>query len=167
HVAIIDFNFYLLFLLLFFLLLHPRPPKSTLFPYTTLFRSQFAEKLGKLVAEELLSFEDIARKLTDKNKIRSILPDIAERIDDFLRFKLTDSMPVLSMFIGDATIEKIKSVLVKEMEDLLPQLINKYVRSHQSELDLEKIVTEKVAGFSTDKLEDILNAIMKKEFRFV
>src|SRR5699024_12669716 len=83
HVAIIDFNFYLLFLLLFFLLLHPRPPKSTLFPYTTLFRSQFAEKLGKLVAEELLSFEDIARKLTDKNKIRSILPDIAERIDDF------------------------------------------------------------------------------------
>jgi len=153
------------------MLFHPRKPvKIIFFSIQGIFpkrQQQFAEKLGKLVAEELLSFEDIARKLTDKNKIRSILPDIAERIDDFLRFKLTDSMPVLSMFIGDATIEKIKSVLVKEMEDLLPQLINKYVRSHQNELDLEKIVTEKVAGFSTDKLEDILNSIMKKEFRFV
>lgn len=153
------------------MLFHPRKPvKLIFFTLQGIFpkrQQQFAEKLGKLVADELLSFEDIAQKLTDKEKIRNIVPDIAARIEDFLRFKLTDSMPVLSMFIGDNTIEKIKNVLAKEMEDLLPQLIHKYIESHRSELDLEKIVSEKVAGFSSDKLEDILNSIMKKEFRFV
>ncbi len=153
------------------MLFHPRKPvRLFFFTLQGIFpkrQQQFAEKLGKLVADELLSFEDIAKKLTDKEKINAILPDIADRIEDFLRYKLTDSMPVLSMFIGDGTIEKIKTVLTKEMEDLLPQLIHKYVESHRSELDLEKIVTEKVSGFSSDKLEDILNGIMKKEFRFV
>jgi uncharacterized membrane protein YheB (UPF0754 family) len=42
-----------------------------------------------------------------------------------------------------------------------------YMGNLQGELDLEKIVTEKVIGFSSDKLEDILVAIMSKEFRFV
>lgn len=153
------------------MLFHPRKPVRVLFfTFQGIFpkrQQQFAEKLGKLVADELLSFEDIAQKLTDPEKIRGILPDIAARIEDFLRYKLTDSMPILSMFIGDSTVEKIKTVLVKEMEDLLPQLIHKYVESHRSELDLEKIVTEKVSGFSSDKLEEILNSIMKKEFRFV
>lgn len=37
----------------------------------------------------------------------------------------------------------------------------------QEDLDLEKIVTQKVSGFSSDKLEQILNDIMAKEFRFV
>ena len=42
-----------------------------------------------------------------------------------------------------------------------------YARHLQEELDLEKIVTEKVSAFSSDKLEDILYQIMSKEFRFV
>ena len=37
----------------------------------------------------------------------------------------------------------------------------------QQDLDLEKIVTEKVANFSSEKLEDILNQITKKEFVFL
>lgn len=153
------------------MLFHPRQPVRLgfytlqgIFPKR---QRQFAEKLGKLVADELLSFEDIAQKLTDPQKIKAIMPDIASRIEDFLRWKLPDTMPVLSMFIGDNMIEKIKKVFVGEMEELLPQLIKKYVESHRSELDLEKIVTDKVSAFSSDKLEEILNQIMKKEFRFV
>ena len=37
----------------------------------------------------------------------------------------------------------------------------------QHDLDLEKIVTEKVANFSSEKLEDILHQITKKEFKFL
>lgn len=153
------------------MLFHPRKPlRLGLFTLQGIFpkrQQQFAEKLGKLVAEELLSFEDISDKLTDPGKIRALLPQIATRIEEFLRYKLPDSMPVLSMFIGDSTIQKIKDVFVGEMEDMLPRLIRQYVESHRAELDLEKIVVDKVAAFSSDKLEDILNGIMKKEFRFV
>jgi uncharacterized membrane protein YheB (UPF0754 family) len=37
----------------------------------------------------------------------------------------------------------------------------------QNQLDLEKIVVDKVSSFSSDKLEKILNQIMSSEFRFV
>src|SRR5438552_9935988 len=39
----------------FFFLMIPRPPRSTLFPYTTLFRSYFLEKSTILSDEEILA----------------------------------------------------------------------------------------------------------------
>lgn len=153
------------------MLFHPRKPVRILFfTLQGIFpkrQTQFAEKLGKLVADELLSFDDISEKLSDPRKIKEMLPGIADQMDYFLRRKLPDSMPVLSMFIGDNTIVKIKGIFMEEMEQLLPRLIHQYVDSHRQDLDLEKIVTAKVSGFSSDKLEEILNSIMKKEFFFV
>ncbi|HEX5555779.1 MAG TPA: DUF445 family protein [Chitinophagaceae bacterium] len=153
------------------MLFHPKKPVRLgfytlqgIFPKR---QEQFAEKLGKLVAVELLSFEDISERLSNPEKINGLLPAIADQMDTFLRRKLPESMPVLSMFIGDNTVDKIKKVFMEEMEVLLPGLIHGYVDSHRKDLDLEKIVTEKVSGFSSDKLEEILNDIMKKEFRFV
>jgi uncharacterized membrane protein YheB (UPF0754 family) len=37
----------------------------------------------------------------------------------------------------------------------------------KQDLNVEKMVVDKVSNFSSDKLEEILNAIMSKEFRFV
>ena len=54
-----------------------------------------------------------------------------------------------------------------ELESLFPVLMKSYMNKLEQDLDLEKIVTEKVAGFSTGKLEDILNQITKKEFKFL
>ena len=48
---------------------------------------------------------------------------------------------------------------------LVPDLMKNYMNKIQEDLDLEKIVTEKVANFSSSKLEDILNQITKKEFK--
>jgi uncharacterized membrane protein YheB (UPF0754 family) len=50
---------------------------------------------------------------------------------------------------------------------MFPEMIHSYMKNLESQLDLEKIVTEKVYGFSSDKMEIILNQIMSKEFRFV
>ena len=37
----------------------------------------------------------------------------------------------------------------------------------EENVDVEKLVRDKVEAFSSDKLEQILFAIMKKEFRFI
>ena len=87
--------------------------------------------------------------------------------DDFLRKKLSEVFPVISMFIGDSTINQLKAVFMDELEIIFPELIASYMKDLESQLDLEKIVTEKVYGFSSDKMETILNQIMSKEFRFV
>jgi len=92
---------------------------------------------------------------------------IEGHIENFLRVKLGDEMPFLSIFIGDKTINSLKKIFMQELESLFPQIMKNYAGQLQTELDLEQIVTEKVAAFSTEKLESILYQIMNKEFRFV
>lgn len=153
------------------MLFHPKKPVKVLgITFIGIFpkrQAQFAEKLGKLVSAELLSFEDIEAKISNPDNIDQLMPQIDAYIDHFLRVKLADQMPVISMFIGDKTIQQMKSVFLIELKDLFPDLMKNYMGHLKKELDLEKIVIEKVKGFSTDKLEQILNDIMAKEFRFV
>ncbi len=153
------------------MLFHPKEPKKILgitiqgiFPKR---QQQFAEKLGKLVSQELLSFTDIEQKLIHPNNIQKLMPVVEEHIDQFLRRKLADEMPVISMFIGENTIQQLKGIFMKELEALFPVIMQRYMGNLQQELDLEKIVIEKVASFSSDKLEDIIQSILSKEFRFV
>ncbi len=153
------------------MLFHPKKPVNILgyqlqgvFPKR---QKQFAQSLGELVSKELLSFEDIAGKVTNPENIKAVMPIVEEKIDGFLKVKLAEALPVISMFIGDKTIDKVKTVFMAELEQLFPELMNQYMGRLQKDLDLEKIVVDKVNSFSTDKLEEILQKIMNKEFRFV
>src|SRR3712207_7089838 len=77
-----------MFLFLFFFLMIRRPPRSTLFPYTTLFRSEAraparrvdypvrqlpTELLGQLVAERLLALDAVG--LLQRRNVEPALPD--------------------------------------------------------------------------------------------
>lgn len=153
------------------MLFHPRKPKKILwltlhgvFPKR---QQQIAESLGKIVGQELLSFGDIEKTITNPDNVKKILPLAEEHIDHFLRTKLKESMPIVSMFIGDKTITQLKTVFMKELEELFPAIMKNYVSNLKNDLDLEKIVVEKIANFSSDKLEQMLNQILTKEFRFV
>jgi len=153
------------------MLFHPKEPKKILgitfhgiFPKRQL---QFAEKLGKLVSEELLSFKEIEEKIINPDNLSKMMPLVEGKIDLFLREKLSSVFPMISMFIGQNTINQLKLVFMQELETMFPEIIGSYMKNLESELDLEKMVTEKVTGFSSDKMENILNQIMSKEFRFV
>ncbi len=153
------------------MLFHPREPRKLfgitfqgIFPKR---QQVFAAKLGKLVSDELLSFSDISSKLTHPDNLKSVMPVIEKHIDRFLREQLPEQMPLISMFIGESTIQELKGVFVKQLEVIFPEVMQTYVNTLKSQLDLEAIVTQKVAGFSSDKMEQILMSIMQKEFRFV
>ncbi len=153
------------------MLFRPKQPKKILgitfhgiFPKRQV---QFAEHLGKLVSKELLSFSAIEEKITHPDSLKKMMPLVDEHIEHFLRNKLSATIPMLSMFIGDKTIQQLKETFMVELEELFPILMKNYMGSLQKELDLEKIVIEKVSNFSSEKLEEILLQIMSKEFKFV
>lgn len=153
------------------MLFRPKQPKKILgitfhgiFPKRQV---QFAEHVGKLVSKELFTFSDIEEKITHPNNLKKIMPLVDDHIEHFLKNKLSSSLPMLSMFIGDKTIKQLKETFMVELEELFPILIKNYMGSLQKELDLEKIVIEKVSNFSSEKLEEILLQIMSKEFKFV
>jgi len=154
-----------------YMLFHPKEPKKFLgitiqgvFPKR---KQQFASKLGSIVASELLHFREIAQHITDPEQLASLKPGIEKHIDAFLHTRLKEKIPVLSMFVGEGTLAKIKEGLLEEIDMMLPAVIGQYAENLEQKVDIEKMVTEKVSGFSTDKLEEILLGIMTKEFRFV
>ncbi|HEX8461215.1 MAG TPA: DUF445 family protein [Segetibacter sp.] len=153
------------------MLFHPRKPKRILgITFQGIFpkrQRQFAAKLGKLVSSELFSFADLEQKISNPENVEKLMPVLEEHIEHFLKVKLTQQIPMLGMLIGEKTIGQVKEVFINELKELFPVLMKQYMGKLQSDLDLEKIVTEKVGLFSSDKLEDILNQIMSTEFRFV
>lgn len=153
------------------MLFHPRNPVRVLgitiqgiFPKR---QTQFAIKLGQLVARELIHFDQIAGQLKDPEQLKALKPSIEQHVDAFLQVRLQEKIPVLSMFLGESTLAQIKGGLLEEIDELLPLLIGQYADGLAQKVDIEKMVTEKVAAFSSDKLEEILVHIMSKEFRFV
>ncbi len=154
-----------------YMLFHPREPKrffgitiQGIFPKR---QKQVAAKLGSMVAKELIHFDEIAGQLKDPEKLKELTPLIEKHLDTFLSVKLKEKMPVISMFVGEGTIGKIKEAMLEEIEELLPALITQYTDSLSSKIDIEAMVTEKVSNFSSSKLEDMLLNVMRKEFRFV
>ena len=153
------------------MLFHPKKPINILgIKFQGIFpkrQQQFAQKLGVLVANELIHFDEIAEKLKDPKQLEALTPTIENHIDTFLKVRLKEKIPVISMFVGGSTLDKIKEGMMEEIALLLPQVIGQYTDGLKQKIDIEQMVTDKVAAFSTDKLEEILAAIMKKEFRFV
>jgi len=152
------------------MLFHPRQPKKILgisfhgvFPKR---QTQFAKKLGVLV-NTMFSFDEIENKISDPGNLDKIIPMIETHVDDFLRNRLSAEMPVISMFIGDKTILKLKTALMNEIETLFPLVMKQFAGNLKTEFDLEKIVIKKVADISPENLERVLQQALSKEFRSV
>jgi uncharacterized membrane protein YheB (UPF0754 family) len=93
------------------MLFHPKEPKRILgITFHGIFPKRqkiFAEKLGKMISAEFLSFEDIEQKIANPQNLEKLMPMIEAHVDNFLRNKLSDEMPFLSLFIGDKTIQSL------------------------------------------------------------
>ncbi len=152
------------------MLFHPRRPVNIFgYKYQGIFpknQIKIAEMLGHL-STELLPFADIEQRITSADNLEKLKPEIEKHIDVFLNKKLKDVFPILSKFIGEKTTNQLKDAFMNELETMFPTLMNQYMQQLKNDVDLEKIVVEKVSGFSNKKLEAILKQITKKEFQFL
>jgi uncharacterized membrane protein YheB (UPF0754 family) len=126
-----------------------------------------AEMLGETVSKEFLPFTDIEQRIVSAENLEKLKPEIEKHIDDFLNHKLREVFPILSKFIGIKTTNQLKDAFLIEMETIFPVMIHRYVIQLKNDIDLKKIVVEKVEGFSSEKLESVLKQITKKEFQFL
>ena len=153
------------------MLFHPREKvKFLFFEFQGIFpkrQKALAEKLGKIVANELFSFEDIKHSLQDPKNLEEVHTLIGSKLDDFLENRMIESMPMLYVFMSDEMRVKIKDTLQAELQLMLPDLLESFAARIEQQVDIEKTVYNKVANFSSDKLESILYDIMSKEFRFI
>ncbi|HAH98273.1 MAG TPA: DUF445 domain-containing protein [Verrucomicrobiales bacterium] len=126
-----------------------------------------AEKLGQLVARELFSMEDVRRHLQGDEFVAHVTKVIEGKVDEFLKNNLMEAIPMAAMFLGSDMVEKIKYSLVNCLAKAVPELGEMFISHLEKNMNVEKLVRDKVSAFSSDKLEEILLGIMRREFRFI
>ncbi len=125
---------------------------------------QLSETLGQLVAERFVSFDEIRSRVTNPENLKDILPHVEGHIDEFLRVRLSRQMPMISMFIGDKTINQLKAIFMDELQIIFPQVLNEYMNNLQQQIDVKQTITAKLTALSTDKIEQSLQHLMSREF---
>lgn len=122
-------------------------------------------EIGNWANQNFISTDTISKKLTSQEAIQKLVPEVEEQIDFFLKNKLAEKMPMISMFIGEKTIGQIKSILVEEIESLFPFLINRFLENASGDLNISNLIEEKIKGISRENLQSIVLKNLKKEIR--
>jgi len=126
-----------------------------------------AERIGKLVAEELLSVKDLQEIMNNPENVNGINKNIEERIEDYLVNTFPEKYPMLSYFIGEKSRDKIQRAMMVEMETMGPAVMNQAIENLETTLDIEEFVKERVSLYSTDRIESLIQGILSSEFKFI
>ena len=152
------------------MLFHPKEPINLgLFTLQGVFpkrQDALGDKLGHVVSKELISTYEILEKFTEQVSGGEVQEIIERRIDQGLD-KLIAGIPMASMFIDDSMKAMARNAILEQFMEGFDEWIGSLKPRLEQNIDVRAIVKEKVSKFSSDKLEEVLFAIMKKEFRFI
>ena len=153
------------------MLFHPKEPRNFL---GTTFHGVFpkrqhalAEKLGQLVADELFSISDVSAKIKEFATSDEAMNEVGKRIEMTIRNKLVQAFPMLAMFLSDEMVEKVTGLFKNELKEFLSATSQGMGEKLEENLNVQEMVKERVNAFSSQKLEELLNQLMKKEFKFI
>ena len=90
-----------------------------------------------------------------------------ERIDHLIAVTLPKRLPIISKFVHSDLSREVRAALVANAGELISPIISRVGTKLSRNIRIQRIVEEKVAGYSSEKLEELLLAIMKREFRFI
>jgi uncharacterized membrane protein YheB (UPF0754 family) len=164
------FSCWLVIKISFTLLFRPRQPRSILglrvqgiLPKK---QTAIAAQAGKIAAQ-FFSLETIEEKIADPSILQKIMPSIEEHIDDFLRNKLKKEMPFIGMFVGDKTIGSVKKVFITEIETMFPNIMRSYASNLIADLNIEQLVSQRIAAASILDIEASFKKSFSKEIRLL
>ncbi len=152
------------------MLFHPRRPvKIAFITFHGIFpknKPRIAEKLGTIVQRDLINFSDIKERMQDPDALNNFKEEIAIRVDNAIRDRIEKSA-LLDAIVPDQLIQSVHKTIVTEIERNLPNLIDTSITKIEQKLDIQKLVQNKVANFSDERLEQLLLDITSREFRFI
>jgi len=127
-------------------------------------RAEVAIALGELVEEQLLSIDDLFDKINTPEMREKIVVRLVELLRDKLNGILPRIIPGKVMQIISDTLEK---VIRQEAEDMIHEIIESGREYLTHEIQIKKIVEDKVNGFDLSQLEDMIVGVSSPEIRFI
>ncbi|MET0635228.1 MAG: hypothetical protein ABWZ25_04320 [Chitinophagaceae bacterium] len=124
-------------------------------------QSSVASQAGLYVSQQF-PLDVLENKINDPANFERIRPMIEVHIDDFLRNKLKEQMPMISMFIGDKTIVSLKTVFINEIADLFPRIMAQFAGNLRSEFNIQELVTGKILAIDPVKAREVFESKTRK-----
>jgi len=153
------------------MLFHPRRPVQIgsltvqgIFPKR---QKALAMNLAAVIEGELLSHDDIQGAMHRPEFAAKLKDKIQEGFAEFLSKRLGVLNPMIAMFLDGAMLDKIRGLLDKELDRIVPGLLDTAAGELKNSLDLRKLIQEKIENLSMERLEALLMSIMAREFRFI
>jgi uncharacterized membrane protein YheB (UPF0754 family) len=124
-----------------------------------------ARQAGTMAAAQL-NLAKISEQIADGNQLKALKPYIEQHINVFLNEKLKEKFPMIAMFAGEKTMDKIKEGLMEEIDHLLPQILGKISNNLSATLDIEQMVSDKIVKMEksvfASKVKGILDPFFSK-----
>ncbi len=111
-------------------------------------------QLGGYVSQNFFSISRLKESILEEENLRRIHSLLEEKVDNFLKNKLKEKIPIFSMFVTDSLILQMKEILTKELEQMVPDLINFFADDLQAKYDMNKLISEKLSSLSTEDLKN-------------
>jgi uncharacterized membrane protein YheB (UPF0754 family) len=124
-------------------------------------------KIGSAAASEFARFKGLEEKINDPSHFENLRPVIEAHIDRFLNEKLKEEMPMISMFIGNKTTDKLKEVFIRELQSLFPEVIGQFAGNLKNSINIEEIVIRRIDSITPTAFGQLIRNNLSAELKYV
>lgn len=153
------------------MLFHPHTPRSILgirfhgvLPKR---QKDLARKVGQVVAEELVSAKDISDAIANNLTADDLAKILDERLEHVLSVTLPGRLPIVSNFVRSELAREVRKILLGSAGEVIAPIVTSVGSKLTNSLNVQQIVEDKVAKYSSAELERVLVTVMRRELRFV
>lgn len=129
-------------------------------------KTVLARRMARLVADELLSMDQLKEEIDRQATQGQIRVAIEEEVEVYLRDKIASLNPIVKTFINDNRIARLRDKICSEIETFVPKITHQFFNRLDT-VNLENMVFDQVASFTSDKLENMMMSVIQKELRFI
>lgn len=126
-------------------------------------KNEIAANIGEVISTELLSMDDILNQALNNSNGENFNSYIIEKIKNIINEKLN----IIPMPFRMMATPYIDEILNKEVPSAIDEISADLLVKAKENVDIQKIVEEKINELDLEKLEDIIIKVAKKELKHI
>lgn len=127
-------------------------------------RLEISKVIGEVVDKELVSVEAIVDKIIEDGYREQIVESIKEKVLDAIEKNMPSWIQVM---FGSVINDFVKGIIDKEADEMVTEMLRKFLDNGSMNIEISKMVEEKINGFELEKLEELTLKIAKKELKYI
>lgn len=123
--------------------------------------------IARVVEQELLSLRELLEQMDTELIFRNIEKRMDEYLEENLEKEIQKAFPLAAMFLGKDSLEKIKTLVKQGVLSRKEEICSAFTSHLEENIDIQKMISDKIASFSFQKVEEIIFSLAKKELKHI